>query len=83
MINSTSAWPQVRALCCNCGTLRMTTANGRLYADRAQLDGAGVWDRCIVERKCATCRTKTRHAYLRDGDPNADYCEQRQRQLAS
>jgi hypothetical protein len=65
------ASPQVRALCCECGTLRMTGLNSAIGEGwRDELD------RCLVRRKCKTCGIQTSHAYLRDGDRYADHCEE-------
>jgi hypothetical protein len=55
----------VRALCCVCGTLRIaTTQRGNLVPEARPGQEAG--GRCLVARKCATCRETTAHAYLRD-----------------
>lgn len=68
----------VRALCCECGTLRMTSTKGARVNEVHR--GQEADGRCLVARKCATCRTSTLHAYLRDNDPYADYAEQCDRQ---
>jgi hypothetical protein len=46
------------ALCCVCGTIRLTSAHG------GRLGNADGDDRCIVQRKCETCAIRTPHAYL-------------------
>ena len=63
---------QVRALCCVCGTLRMTSTRGSSgEVGHLRRDGA----RCLVWRKCVTCGERTTHAFLRDGDQCADMAE--------
>jgi hypothetical protein len=45
------------ALCCECGTARLTSAHG---SRTTTPDG----ERCTVLRKCETCGVRTQHAYL-------------------
>lgn len=54
------ARPQVRALCCQCGTLRTAKPRG---AYTGESDGG---ERCLMLRKCRTCGVDTDHAWLRD-----------------
>ncbi len=70
---------QVRALCCACGALRLTTRVGA-SGEHFQHPNEG---RCLVRRKCATCGEQTEHAFLRDGDPYADTAEDGQQQYAA
>lgn len=58
-----------RALCCQCANLRTVSASYRPWPDisgssddHQHPDG---W-RCTITLKCAVCKERTRHAYLRD-----------------
>lgn len=71
------ARPLVRALCCECGNIRRTsTYGGYGEPDPADLSLLAVgWiqpTRCTVWRKCAVCKTRTCHAYLRDDLPPSE-----------
>jgi hypothetical protein len=61
-----------RALCCECGNLRTVSVNYSLPHDvnrsyeRDPFDKRG-W-RVTGTLKCCVCKTKTRHALLRDND---------------
>lgn len=70
------AWrkPQRTALCCVCGATRPTSAHGATGEPQRVLEGQRDGDRCLVTRKCQTCRQRTPHAYLRVGD-YADWLE--------
>jgi hypothetical protein len=64
-----------RALCCDCGQLRLVKANywrGEIGEPDKHSEGG---PRCLLPLKCRGCATVTRHAYLRDGDRYADYAE--------
>lgn len=64
-------WPQVRALCCQCGSVRMTTVAGHIVGEplvEEEPDG-----RCLIRRKCAACCERTLHAYLREL-PGEEWC---------
>ncbi len=69
------AWSEARrlnqlaprhALCCVCGTVRLTCLNGgRVVGEVDGTDGESpAAGRCMIIRKCATCGSKTQHAYL-------------------
>jgi len=64
----------LRAICDECGEVRHVTA--RAGYGKSGDDCGGV--RCMMSAKCANCGRRTVHAYLRDFDPDADDCEQRQ-----
>lgn len=51
------------ALCCECGTIRPTSAIGS-STSVGRSDGEDASGTRIVMRRCATCRTQTQHAYL-------------------
>ena len=76
---SRQAWrlTQRPALCCECGTVRSTSANGAIRRGSAPKDAEADTSRCIVVRKCATCRTQTQHAYLLVNG-RADFVEREQ-----
>ena len=92
MINRTDArtskrgYPQVRALCCECGNVR-TTSTYAAYGEPApatadRLAALGYEPtRCTVSRKCAVCRKQTTHAYLRD-DLSPEDRQRRERSLS-
>ena len=64
-----------RALCCQCGQLRLVKENywrGRIGEPSKE---AQAGPRCLLELKCDHCRAVTSHAYLRDADRYADYAE--------
>src|SRR5664280_585057 len=64
----------LRAICDECGEVRhITDRDG--YGKTGD-DCGGV--RCMVRVKCANCGRRTLHAYLRDFDPDADFCERLQ-----
>ena len=63
-----------RAICDECGEVRHVTS--RAGYGKSGEDCGGV--RCMMSAKCANCGRRTVHAYLRDFDPDADDCEQRQ-----
>ena len=73
------AWrvTQRPALCCECGTIRSTTANGAVRRPPADDTDDSEPSRCIVVRKCLECRRKTPHAYLLVNG-RADYVEREQ-----
>jgi hypothetical protein len=61
---------RIRALCCECGNLRTTSAGyGRNDDNRTFDDNCHplAW-RCTGTLKCSACKTATRHAVLRDSD---------------
>jgi hypothetical protein len=61
---------RVRALCCECGNLRTTSAGCRRNDDNLTHDDnrhPQAW-RCTGTLKCSACKTATRHAVLRDSD---------------
>jgi hypothetical protein len=69
---------RIRALCCECGNLRTTSAGYRRNDDNLTFDDnrhPQGW-RCTVTLKCSACKTATRHAVLRDS------CEPRFRDVA-
>lgn len=59
--------PTVRALCCECGRMRSVDP-----LTRGKRVGEAGWNedpangRCLVTRKCGTCKRQTAHAWLRD-----------------
>jgi hypothetical protein len=60
----------VRALCCECGSLRTTSAGYRRNDDNLSFEDnlhPQGW-RCTRTLKCSACRAPTRHAVLRDDD---------------
>ena len=76
---------QRRALCCECGTLRYTASRSRLRQHvpenmrpdvLAEAQAQGEWLyarpywRLLGTLKCATCGGPTRHALLRDHEPD-------------
>jgi hypothetical protein len=69
---------RVRALCCECGNLRTTSAGYRKNDDNLTCDDNlhPLGWRCTQTLKCAICRIPTRHAVLRDN------CEPRFRDIA-
>ena len=68
-------WPAVLALCCQCGTARMTSTRGQRGEWHREGEGPS---RCLVWRECATCEERTTHAYLRgEHDPHRDIAELR------
>ena len=75
--------PEVRALCCECGNLRTVSANYRPPRDENRTtDASGEphgW-RMTGTVKCRVCKTRTRHAILRDDDSpeNRDFAELRE-----
>jgi hypothetical protein len=59
-----------RALCCECGNLRTTSARYRRNDDNLTFEDnrhPQGW-RCTRTLKCSICRAPTRHAVLRDDD---------------
>jgi hypothetical protein len=62
---------RIRALCCECGNLRTVSANYEPPRDANNTDEADIHQRgwrCTATLKCSVCKTKTRHALLRDGE---------------
>lgn len=58
----------IPALCCECGTRRTINSTRGGNGERATY-------RCVLDRRCSTCRRSTRHAYLRH-DRHRDLAEQ-------
>jgi hypothetical protein len=61
---------RIRALCCECGNLRTTSAGYRRNDDNLTFEDnrhPQGW-RCTRTLKCSICRAPTRHAVLRDDD---------------
>jgi hypothetical protein len=75
---------RVRALCCECGNLRTVAASYKPPRDANNTDEADIHQRgwrCTATLKCSICMTKTRHALLRDDDPEyRDFAELRERE---
>jgi hypothetical protein len=75
---------RVRALCCECANLRTVSGNyslpndGNLTYEYDYGDHPG-W-RLTGTLKCSICRTKTRHAILRDHDEYRDFAELEKRE---
>lgn len=69
---------RVRALCCVCGQLRTVSSTfSRQDGNHTrELERGSAW-RFTDTLKCDHCGALTRHALLRDGDPHADFAEQR------
>jgi hypothetical protein len=78
---------RVRALCCECGNLRTVSANHSPPRDENRTadarDEPRGW-RMTGTLKCRVCRTRTRHALLRDDTPDyRDSAEERDRRRST
>lgn len=80
-MNSTT---QVRALCCECGSLRTVSAKYKRFDQNWSDDYRPQWHprgwRATNTLKCATCKSATRHAQIRD-DLSADALKELESQL--
>lgn len=61
---------RVRALCCQCGALRMVAVTGGILTGEPPA-GEAAEARCTMLRKCAPCGVRTVHAFLRDSPDEA------------
>lgn len=66
-----SRYPEVRALCCECGNLRRSSTYatiGEPHQDVIEFFAryGELAPRWTVDRKCAVCQRRTKHALLRD-----------------
>lgn len=70
---------QLKALCCECGNIRMTT-DFDSRGDNTDPEwtvthvGQEYVRRCIVWRRCTVCGARTKHAYIRN-DPDRNEAE--------